>query len=147
MHDDQQYLARLRKSNENVERLQQQRLEAFLAKQPDFEQEVELEQMRYPYHIIRFKEALKHLDSNQTLKISSKSLALIEDLAACSRILGFPEQYLRHRGRNYLYVTRLNLDFLDVPLPVNPAEKGTVPGLAFCSISSIDNTTVNTIRP
>lgn len=104
--DQQRLQANMRSSNENVERLQQQRLQEFENKQPEFHDELGLEHIRYPSHLVQFKQALKQLIPNQTLKIISSSSALIEDLAASCRILKLPAQALRYRRQHYLYVTR-----------------------------------------
>ncbi len=94
-----------RTSNDNVERLQQQRLRAFELQQPEFHQTIEIEQLRSPGHILQMKQALASLALHQRLKISSHSATVIQDLEACARILQLHCQRLAFRRRHFLYVS------------------------------------------
>ncbi len=76
------FRASFRQSNENVERLHQQRIREFESKEPVYQHQIEVDHVRCPSHLIQFKRSLKKLEDNQTLKISSRSIALINDLAA-----------------------------------------------------------------
>jgi hypothetical protein len=104
---DQAFQSILRNSNDNVERLEQQRLQGFLDQQPVFDDAIGIEQLRYPYHLLQFKQALKTLSSDQTLKISSRSSVLIDDLATACRILKLPVKALRFRKQYFLYVSHV----------------------------------------
>lgn len=104
--NDKHFHSTFRQSNENVERLQQQRMQAFNAKEPAFQYQVDVEHVRCPSHLIQFKHALKKLSANQTLKVSSHSAVLINDLAASGRILQLTVKTLQFRRQHFLYVTK-----------------------------------------
>jgi len=104
---DKYFHSTFKQSNENVERLQQQRMQEFHAKEPEFQQQIEIDQIRCPSHLIQFKQALKTLATNQTLKVCSSSSALIKDLAASGRILHCKVKTLRFRRQFFLYVSRI----------------------------------------
>lgn len=93
-------------SNANVERLEQQRLKLFQDQEPSYENEISIQNLRYPNHLLQFKQSIKNLNFGQMLKVSSPSSILIEDLAAASRILNLPIQILRYRRLHFLYVSR-----------------------------------------
>ena len=95
-----------KQSNENVERLQQQRMQEFTAKEPEFQQQIEIDKIRCPSHLIQFNYALKTLANHQALKVSSYSASLIKDLAASGRILSLSVKTLRFRRQHFLYVSR-----------------------------------------
>ncbi|MCK5664406.1 MAG: hypothetical protein KAI17_13035 [Thiotrichaceae bacterium] len=103
---DKYFHSTFRQSNENVERLQQQRLQEFNTKEPEFQQQIEIDQIRCPSHLIQFKQALKTLASHQTLKVCSHSSALIKDLAASGRILHCSVKTLRFRRQHFLYASK-----------------------------------------
>ena len=97
----------LRKSNDNVERLQLRRLQKFLDQQPAFDEVMEIGQLRYPHHLLQFKQVFQRLSPEQTLKVSSRSTILIDDLAAACRILKLPVTTSRFRKESFLYVTQV----------------------------------------
>jgi len=103
--DSENFHASFRESNENVERLQQQRVRAFEAQEPAFHQQIEIGQIRCPSHILQLAQALKQLPNHHTLKVSSHSAALISDLAASARVLQYHTQALKFRRQHFLYVS------------------------------------------
>ena len=96
----------LKASSDNVDRLTTQRLNKFAAQEPEYQQHITIDKIRCPSHLIQFRQTLKKLSSQQTLKISSESKALIEDLASSSRILHYPAITLQFRRQHFLYVTK-----------------------------------------
>lgn len=107
VESDKHYHAALRKSNDNVERLRHQRKQAFLAQQPEFQQLVNIDKIRCPLHILKFRQAFHNLAFNETLKIASVSTKTIEDLSAVCRILKISIKTLSYRGQYFLYASRL----------------------------------------
>lgn len=105
--NDKNFHTNFRQSNENVARLEQQRMREFESNEPPFQQHIEVHQLRYPFHILQLKESLKQLADPQTLKISSLSKTLIKDLSATARILGYQTQTLRFRRQYFLYTSKL----------------------------------------
>ena len=103
---DHEFQLILRNSNDQVERLGQQRLQVFLDQQPAFEKAIEIQQLRYPYHLLEFKLAQKSLLPGLKLKVISQSSILIDDLAAACRILKIPTKTLRFRKQFFIYVTQ-----------------------------------------
>ena len=104
--NDKHFHTTFRQSNENVERLQQQRMQAFNASEPAFQHHINIEYIRCPSHLIQFNRAVKQLTENQTLKVSSHSTALIKDLAASARILQLTVKTLQFRRQHFLYVSK-----------------------------------------
>jgi len=104
--NDKEFHLTFRQSNDNVERLQQQRIRAFEAKEPEFQQKIEIDRVRCPSHLIQFNHALKKLAANQTLKVCSYSPSLINDLAASGRILQLSVKTLRFRRQYFLYASK-----------------------------------------
>jgi TusA-related sulfurtransferase len=102
--DDNNFHATFRASNENVERLQQQRIRAFEAQEPEYQQTLEIDRIRCPAHILQLTQTLKQLPHHHTLKVISHSASLIHDLAASARILHYPTQTLKFRSQHFLYV-------------------------------------------
>ncbi len=96
----------LRNSNNNVERLQQQRLQAFLDKEPEYHAEMEISQLRFSEHLFEFKFGLEHFDEKHTIKISSQSKLVIKELAAACRVLKLPVEMRQFRKNHFLYTTR-----------------------------------------
>jgi len=96
----------LRASNDNVERLQQQRLQAFLNKEPDYHADMEIERLGFSEHLFEFRFGLEHLAENQTLKISSKSKMVVKELAAACRAMKLPVETRQFHKRHFLYATR-----------------------------------------
>ena len=96
----------LKASSDNVDRLAAQRLNTFLSREPEYQQQIAIDKIRYPSHLIQFRQAINRLAAKQTLKISSGSRALIEDLASSSRILHYPALTLQFRRQHFLYVTK-----------------------------------------
>ncbi len=103
---DPQYQSILNNSNDNVERLQVQRLQAFIDREPEFDKTFAIEQFGYPTHLLEFKQALAQLTGDQTLKVNSQSAILIDDLAASCRILNLPVEILQFRRNHYLYASQ-----------------------------------------
>ncbi len=97
--------ATFRDSNENVERLRLQRLREFESKEPEFQQQISIDKIRCPMHILQMNQALKHLPPQQTLKISSHSKALVDDLAASARVMQRKVRILVFRQQHFLYVS------------------------------------------
>ena len=108
MSNDASFTSSFKASNDNVERLQTERLNAFNQAEPNFDQIISVNQIRCPSHLIQFLQALKTLSTQQTLKVSSRSKALIEDLSASSRILNYPCSNLQLRHQHFLYVTKID---------------------------------------
>ncbi len=103
--DNDNFHATFRDSNENVERLRQQRLREFESKEPEFHQQISIDKIRCPAHILHMNQALKQLPQQQTLKISSHSRVLIHDLAASARVMKRKVKILDYRQQHFLYVT------------------------------------------
>ncbi len=95
----------LRESNNNVERLQQQRQLAFEAKEPEYHLQFELNDLPSPLHLFKLKQLLKQLKTNQTLKISSLSSIMIKEFQAASNIMNFSASTLTFRKLNNIYIT------------------------------------------
>lgn len=102
---DKDFHASFRHSNENVERLQQQRLQAFAAQEPEYQQQMEIEKIRCPAHLIELNRALSRLPREQTLKVYSRSASLISDLAASARIQHYQTTTLKFRQQHFLYIS------------------------------------------
>ena len=100
---DPQYQFILNNSNDNVERLHAQRQQEFLDREPVFDKTITIEQFGYPTHLLEFKKALAQLAGGQTLKVSSQSAILIDDLAASCRALNLPVETRQFRRFHYLY--------------------------------------------
>ena len=105
VESDKHYHDALRKSNDNVERLRHERKQAFLAQQPEFQQLVNIDKIRCPLHILKFRLAFHNLAFNETLKIASVSTKTIEDLSAVCRILNISTKTLSYRGQYFLYAS------------------------------------------
>lgn len=103
---DPQYQFILNNSNDNVERLHAQRQQEFLDREPVFDKTITIEQFGYPTHLLEFKKALAQLAGDQTLKVSSQSAILIDDLAASCRALNLPVETRQFRRFHYLYARR-----------------------------------------
>ncbi len=101
---DNDFHATFRASNENVERLQQQRIRTFEAQEPEYQQTLEIDRIRCPAHILQLTRTLKQLPHHHTLKVISHSASLIHDLAASARILQYQAQILTFRSQHFLYV-------------------------------------------
>ena len=102
--ENEEFHATFRASNENVERLQQQRIRAFQAQEPEFQQQLEIDRIRCPAHVLQLTRTLKQLPHHHTLKVISQSASLIQDLAASARILQYQTQILKFRSQHFLYV-------------------------------------------
>jgi len=102
---DEDFHASFRHNNENVERLQRQRLQAFSAQEPEYQQQIEIEKIRCPAHLIELNRALSQLPRKQTLKVSSRSASLISDLAASARIQHYQTKSLKLRQQHFLYIS------------------------------------------
>ena len=102
--DNDDFHATFRASNENVERLQQQRIRTFKAQEPEHQQTLEIDRIRCPAHILQLTRTLKQLPHHHTLKVISQSASLIHDLAASARILHYQTQILKFRSQHFLYV-------------------------------------------
>jgi len=100
--DSKHFHATFRQSNENIERLQQQREQEFLSQEPDFQRQIDIDSIHCPSHLIQFTGELKKLDAEQTVKVSCSSSALINELAASGRILNFTVKTLRFRRQQFL---------------------------------------------
>lgn len=96
----------LKNSNDQVERLQQQRLQAFLDDEPEFHADMEIDHLRFSEHLFEFKFGLEHLAEKQTLKVSSKSQLVTKELAATCRVLKLPVEARQFRKKHFLYATR-----------------------------------------
>jgi TusA-related sulfurtransferase len=105
--DESNYRANLRSSIQNVERLQQQRLAEFEHKEPEFQYEITIDQLRCPLHLLQFKQALKSTAAGQTMKVATPSKAIINDLQSACDILGITCQTLSFRKLNFLYATQI----------------------------------------
>jgi TusA-related sulfurtransferase len=105
--DQSNYPANLHSSIQNVERLQQQRQADFEHKEPEFHHEVEIEQLRCPFHLLQFQQALKTTAAGKTLKISSPSKAIINDLQSACQVMGLTCQTRSFRKLNFLYATQI----------------------------------------
>ena len=103
---DREFQSILRSSNDNVERLQQQRLQALLDKEPEFHADMEINQLRFSEHLFEFKSGVDHLAENETLKVSSKSKIVIKELTAACRVLKMPVETHQFRKHHFLYATR-----------------------------------------
>jgi len=102
---DKAFQSILKNSNDRVERLQQERLQAFLDDEPEFHAEMEIDHLRFSEHLYEFKFGLEHLAEKQTLKVSSKSKLVIKELAATCRILKLPVEARQFRKKHFLYAT------------------------------------------
>jgi len=100
------YFAVLRKSNQSVEALRVQREQEFLRNEPEHAMVLQLEQVRCPLHLHRFKQSLKQLLPGQILKLQSKSKVLVKDLEAACRIMGIETKMLRYGRQYFLYTTK-----------------------------------------
>ena len=100
------YFAVLRKSNQSVEALRVQREQEFLRNEPEHAMVLQLEQVRCPLHLHRFKQSLKQLLPGQILKLQSKSKVLVKDIEAACRIMGIETKMLRYGRQYFLYTTK-----------------------------------------
>ena len=103
---DKAFQSILKNSNDNVERLQQQRLQNFLDDEPEFHADMEIDHLCFSKHLFEFKFGLEHLAEKQTLKVSSKSKLVIKELAATCRVLKLPVEARQFRKKHFLYATR-----------------------------------------
>lgn len=104
--DDLAFQSILKDSNDNVERLRQQRLQAFLDQEPEYHADMEIDQLHFSEHLFEFKFGLDQLAYNETLKVSSQSKLLIVELAAACRVMKLPAAVRQFRKRHFLYATR-----------------------------------------
>ena len=104
--DDQQYQSILKDSNDNVERLQLERLKAFLDKEPEFHVDMEINHLGYSEHLFEFKLGLKQLSANETRKISSTSKILIDELAAACLVMELPVETRQFRRLYFVYASQ-----------------------------------------
>jgi TusA-related sulfurtransferase len=100
------YFEVLRKSNQRVEALRVQREQEFLGNEPEHAMFLQLEQVRCPLHLHRFKQSLEQLSPGQILKLQSKSGVLVKDLEAACRIMGIETKMLRYGRQYFLYATK-----------------------------------------
>jgi TusA-related sulfurtransferase len=105
--DQSNYLANLRSSIQNVERLQQQRQAEFEHKEPEFHHEVNINQLRCPFHLLQFQQALKSTAAGKTLKVTTPSKAIIKDLQAACHLMGLVCQTRSFRRLNFLYASQI----------------------------------------
>lgn len=133
---DPQYQLILNNSNDNVERLQAQRQQAFLDQEPEFDTTIAIEQFGYPRHLLEFKRALAQLAGNQTLKVSSRSVILIDDLAASCRVLNLPVKTRQFRRFHYLYATPAVSATASVHSITKPTGRETVQTFATDKLSA-----------
>jgi TusA-related sulfurtransferase len=105
--DESNYRANLRSSVQNVERLQQQRQAEFEHNEPAFHHEAIIDQLRCPLHLLQFKQALKATAAQQTLKITTSSKAIINDLQSACQVMGLACQTRSFRKLNFLYATQI----------------------------------------
>jgi TusA-related sulfurtransferase len=105
--DQSNYRENLRSSIRNVERLQQQRQAEFEHKEPEYHQQVKIDQLRCPLHLLQFKQALKLTSTKQTLKITSSSKVIINDLKSACQVMGLTCQTRSFRKLRFLYVNQV----------------------------------------
>jgi TusA-related sulfurtransferase len=105
--DQSNYRANLRRSIQNVERLQQQRQAELEHKEPEYHNEVEIDQLRCPFHLLQFKQALKSTAAGKTLKVTTPSRAIINDLQSACHLMGLICQTRSFRRLNFLYASQI----------------------------------------
>lgn len=101
---DEGFAALWRESSDNVERLRERREAEFLAREPAWTREAEIDRLRCPLHLGQMRQALAETGSGQILKLHIASEALLGDLSAAARQLGLETSSLRHRGKRFLYI-------------------------------------------
>jgi TusA-related sulfurtransferase len=67
---------------------------------------LQLEQVRCPLHLNRFKQSMEQLSPGQILKLQSRSKVLVKDLEAACRIMGIEIKMLRYGRQYFLYATK-----------------------------------------
>ncbi len=107
--EEARYFEVLRKSNQRVEALRVQREQEFLRNEPEHAMFLQLEQVRCPLHLHRFKQSLEQLSPGQILKLQSKSKVLVKDLEAACRIMDIETKMLRYGRQYFLYATKASV--------------------------------------
>jgi TusA-related sulfurtransferase len=92
-----------------MEALRLQREQQFMRDEPGYAMTLELEEVRCPLHIHRFKPSLNQLLPGQILKLQSKSKVLVKDLEAACRIMGIETKMLRYRRQYFLYAVQTSV--------------------------------------
>ncbi len=102
--DHESFLQQFRESSDNVDRLRAQREAEFLAREPAWSHEAEIDRLRCPLHLKQMHDALSQTGPGQILKLHVASEALLKDLTAAARQLALETSSLRFRGKRFLYI-------------------------------------------
>ena len=93
-----------RNNNARVERLQQEREEAFRDSEPKHDETIIIDATEGPKAILQLRTHLANLPSGISLKIGMSSKVLAKELAAAARLLGYQTVELQFRRQHFLYL-------------------------------------------
>lgn len=100
------YANMVRRSNAAYELRQTEKRQLMLESEHPHVKEVVIERVACPLHIIQLKNALKELQTAETLQIKAGNYAVVTDLVAASKALGHATKVVLAEARAFLYVTK-----------------------------------------